>query len=197
MQHLWAAAALPSPATGEGKPNSPPPKAGLSHWTQRRGVYGQARPQQALLRHDDEIRVPAGLTTKALIGDKQRGARGHQRADALKRFRREFDTVERVDGGLAQGIRHERHWPLVARGAALAFRWLRTTCRPVVAKRNREPADADTLVHRPAGGEDVGAERLLRPRDRDRDVEHGRKTLADEQLAELTANKQRERPRVL
>src|SRR5215831_8822705 len=43
----------------------------------------------------------------------------------------------------------------------------------------------------------MGAERHLRVRDRDRGVEHGRKTLADEQLAQLTAYEQREWTRVL
>jgi hypothetical protein len=59
----------------------------------------------SLLGHDDEISVLARLRTKALIGDEQGGARGNQRNNALKRFRRKFDAVKRVGSGAAQVIR--------------------------------------------------------------------------------------------
>ena len=144
----------------------------------------------ASMRYHDEIRVPPSFATKTLIGNEQRGARGHQRHDALKRFRWEFDAVERLCGRLVQSVPRQRRRPLLAWGVGLVFRGRRTTNRPVVANRNGEPADTGTLVHRPAGGEDMGAKRHLWARNRDRHIENGRKTLADEQLAEFAADEQ-------
>src|ERR1700724_1759583 len=72
-----------------------------------RGAQERSR-NRPLSRHDDEIGVPAGLLTKALIGDQQRGSRGHQRDNTIERFRRQLDTVKRFDGGLAQGVSRRR-----------------------------------------------------------------------------------------
>jgi hypothetical protein len=90
---------------------SPQTVTGVGNWRQkglRHGPTHKGREREGagvgLLCDDDEISVLARLRTKALIGDEQGGARGYQRGNALKRFRREFDTVKRVGGGSARGI---------------------------------------------------------------------------------------------
>jgi hypothetical protein len=89
-----------------------PPPQGVGNWREKRlgttTATHKGRERKGagvgLLCHDDEISVLARLRAKALIGDQQGGARGYQRGNALKRFRREFDTVKRVGSGAARGI---------------------------------------------------------------------------------------------
>ncbi len=82
---------------------------GLPRKSREEGEIGSsARPPRqpvSLLRYDNEISVLSRLRTKALIGDEQGGARGYQRGNALKRFRREFDAVKGFGGGLVRAIR--------------------------------------------------------------------------------------------
>src|SRR5439155_12764872 len=122
-----------------------------------------------------------------VIGHDQRRAWRQQLADALDGFRRKVDASKRLRSG-------RRRPPIVGGGwldipALLAAADVDWTGHMLSRHADRVPAHAGAAILDFHGGEDVGAQRLLRVRDLDRHLKYRDETLPHEDLLLPLADK--------
>src|SRR6266480_1036289 len=153
-------------------------------WQLRGTRVGAARSA----RQHDEVRALAGLRTKSLVGDDERGTRRHQLGNPLERLGGNADALERFGRVRCGPYRCWRRLDVLALGQLLG------RGRSGAGHRYHVPAQRRVVVIDGQGGEDVGAEWPVGFAEGDRHVEHGLEALAYEQLAFLAADEDGDRP---